>query len=248
MSVRYLSVQLQGAVATVALKRPRAANRINQAMALELAETCAELDAAADVRVVVITGEGASFSVGWEPVRRGSALVQVAQAVSAVRKPVVAAINGDCLDQGLELALACDFRVTVPEAHFGIRHVASGLMPWDGGTQRLPRLVGRPQAIRLLLTAEVIDSQEALHMGLVHHIATDGDLHKSVAEITRRLLDGAPIAAAYAKEAAMSGMDLTLDQGLRLEADLSILLHGTQDRAEGLSSFHERRKPRYLGQ
>ena len=138
--------------------------------------------------------------------------------------------------------------MTVPEAHFGIRHVASGLMPWDGGTQRLPRLVGRPQAIRLLLTAEVIDSQEALHMGLVHHIATRNDLHKSVAEITRRLLAGAPIAAAYAKEAAMSGMDLTLGQGLRLEADLSILLHGTQDRAEGLSSFHEHRKPRYLGQ
>jgi enoyl-CoA hydratase/carnithine racemase len=217
-------------------------------MALELAEACAELDAADDIRVVVITGEGVSFSAGWEPVRRGSVLARAAQAVAAVRKPVVAAINGDCLDHGLELALACDFRVTVSGAQFGIRHVASGLLPWDGGTQRLPRLVGRPQAIRLLLTAEVIDAEEALHMGLVHHIATDGDLHKRVAEITRHLLNGGPIAAAYAKEAAMAGMDLTLAQGLRLEADLSILLQGTHDRAEGLSSFHERRKPKYEGQ
>ena len=248
MPARYLSVQRQGLIATIALKRPRAANRINQAMALELAEACAELDVADDVRAVVITGDGASFSVGWEPVRRGSALAQAAHAVAAVRRPVVAAINGDCLDQGLELALACDFRVTVPEARFGMRHVASGLLPWDGGTQRLPRLVGRPQAIRLLLTAEFIHADEALRIGLVHHIATDGDLHKSVTDITRRLLDGAPIAAAYAKEAALAGMDLTLDQGLRLEADLSILLYGTQDRAEGLSSFHERRKPKYQGQ
>ena len=248
MPARYLSVQQQGATATIALKRPRAANRINQAMALELADACEELDAANDVRVVVITGAGASFSVGWEPRRRGGSLVHAAQAVAAVRKPVVAAINGDCLDQGLELALACDFRVTASEARFGMRHVASGRLPWDGGTQRLPRLVGRPQAIRLLLTAEVIDADEALRMGLVHHIATDGDLHKSVADITRRLLDGAPIAAAYAKEAAIAGMDLTLAQGLRLEADLSILLHGTQDRTEGLSSFHERRTPRYEGQ
>ena len=243
------TVQLrrQGGVATIELNRPRARNRVNAEVARELAEACGELDADATVRVVGLTGSGPAFSVGYAPPTGAGALVRATPALALLRKPVVAAINGDCLDQGLELALACDIRVSVREAHFGLGHVVRGLLPWDGGTQRLPRVVGRAHALRLLLTGEPVTAEEALRMGLVQHLASDG-LEQAVSEVARRLVDGAPVAAAYAKEAVRAGMDLGLAQGLRLEADLGVLLHTTSDRQEGISSFLEHRSPRFLGQ
>ena len=248
MPARLVAVERHDSVATIALNRPRAKNRVNAALAQELAEACASIGADDAVRVAVLTGRGADFSVGWERPVRGHGPVRAAPAVAALRKPVVAAINGDCVGQGLELALACDLRVAVRRARLGLNQVAQGLLPWDGGTQRLPRLVGWARALRLLLTGETVSADEALRIGLVHQVTADDDLDKSVAELTRRLLDGAPVAAAYAKEAVASGMDMTLAQGLRLEADLNILLHTTEDRHEGIRSFLERRPPRFRGQ
>ena len=248
MPGRFVLVRRQGGIATILLNRPRARNRVNAALAQELTEACAAADADTSARVVVLTGNGGAFSVGWEKPSPGEPLVQAAHALAAVGKPVVAAINGDCLGQGLELALACDLRVAVRGARFGLAHVAQGLLPWDGGTQRLPRLVGRAHALRLLLTGESVAADVALSMGLVHRLTDDDGLDEGVSELTRRLLDGAPVAAAYAKEALSAGLDLTLAQGLRLEADLNILLHTTSDRREGIGSFLERRSPRFQGE
>ncbi len=247
MPARLVAVEHRDSVATIALNRPRAKNRVNAALAQELAEACAGVGADDTVRVAVLTGRGADFSVGWERPARGHGLVQAAHAVAALRKPVVAAINGDCVGQGLELALACDLRVAVRRARLGLTQVAQGLLPWDGGTQRLPRLVGWAHTMRLLLTGETVSADEALRMGLVHQVTADDGLDACVAELTHRLLDGAPVAAAYAKEAVASGMDMTLAQGLRLEADLNILLHTTDDRHEGIRSFLERRPPGFRG-
>jgi enoyl-CoA hydratase/carnithine racemase len=201
-----------------------------------------------NVRAVIIKGQGANFSVGWEIPKQDQPLTTAAQAIADLRKPVIAAINGDCVGHGLELALACDFRISVPEARLGLPQIKHGLLPWDGGTQRLPRIIGRPNAFRLLLTGQLITAKEALHMGLVNLVTDHNGLDHSVNELVRSLVSGGPVAIAYAKEAVISGLDLTLDQGLRLEADLNILLHKTTDRTIGLESFHLRRIPQFEGQ
>ena len=245
MTARYLLYEKNGAVGTITLKRPRVANRISQGVVSELTDACFAFDADTELRVLVITGFGGSFSAGWEPIHRGKPLVLATPPVANVRKPVIAAINGNCLDQGLELALACDFRVATEGAFLGLRQVANGLVPWDGGTQRLPRVVGIPQAMRLLLTGETIDAKEALRIGLVNEVVDRVDLEISIARLTGQLLDAAPIALSYAKEASLASMDLSLAQGLTLEMDLNLMLQGTHDRAEGLRSFFSKRKPRY---
>ena len=199
-----------------------------------LVDACAAL-ADGDARVVVLTGTGGRFAAG--PVGGAAA------AVAALRMPTIAWIDGDCLDGGLEIALACDVRIAAPGARLGLRAVAEGRLPTDGGTQRLLRLVGRAHALRLLLTGDVIDAAQALRIGLVQSV---GGL-EAADELAERVAAAAPIAAAYIKEAVLRGADLALDQGLRLEADLSILLHTTADRARGLASFADGTRPGYEG-
>ncbi|MBI2872127.1 MAG: enoyl-CoA hydratase/isomerase family protein [Chloroflexi bacterium] len=237
-----------GGVVYLTLDRPRTGNRLSADMADALLQWCPALDQDPTVRLVVLTGRGACFSCGWEPLRPGQGPVRAAGALAAVHKPIIAAVNGDCTDQGLELALACDIRVAVPEARFGLTHTAHGLIPWDGGTQRLSRLLGPARAMEMLLLAELVDGQQAYQMGLVHRLAESGELWDVVEEVASRILGGASVALAYAKEAVHHGMDMTLEQGLRLEADLNFILHSTSDRAEGIRSFLERRSPRFTGE
>lgn len=199
---------------------------------------------------MVLTGEGGGFCVGMEP---GSILRDYAEhyapayAISRIEKPVIAAINGDALGQGLELALACDLRLAADGARLAITQVTQGLLPWDGGTQRLARLVGRGKALEMLLTGEAVEAREAQRLGLVNQVMPREGLASKTQELASRLAAHAPIAARYAKEAILKGMDMTLEQGLRLEADLSIILQTTEDRAEGLAAFLERRPPRFKG-
>ena len=237
-------VQRRGRVTTITLNRPEASNTIDAGLASALTDACAALADDDDVRAVVLTGAGEAFATGLpSSVEASGGSTGAASAVAGLRVPTVAWVNGDCLDQGLELALACDVRVAAPGARFGIRHVQEGLLPRDGGTQRLVRLVGRGGALRLLLTGAVIPADEALGLGLVQTVAGS----EAVDELTERVAAAAPIAAAYTKEAVLRGADMALEEGLRLEADLAILLHTTADRAEGLRSFAERRRPNYQG-
>lgn len=230
-------------VAGITLNRPEAGNSINPQLAQELAEVCREINQDADVYVVVITGVGDSFCVGGEvePADR------VANAIAGIDRPVIAAINGDAIGQGLELALACDIRVASQGARFGFPQVALGLIPMDGGTQRLPRIVGRGKALELLLTAETISAGEALEIGLVSKVVAQEDLAAEVAALARTVAAKSPIALRYAREAVNKGLDLTLEQGLHLEADLYALLHTTEDKAEGIKAFLEKRTPRFKG-
>jgi enoyl-CoA hydratase/carnithine racemase len=234
-------ISRDGAIATLTLDCPGTANRLDVTLAAALADACADVGADDQIRVVVLVGAGETFAAGVEPLPTLNA--RPASSISSLGKPVIAWIEGDCLDMGLELALACDVRVAGPASRFGIRHLAWGSLPSDGGTQRLPRLVGRGQALRLLLTGEVIGADEALRIGLVQQV---GD-RDAVDALAGRIAASAPIAAAYVREAATAGLDLTLEQGLRLEADLSVLLHTTDDRAEGLRAFQEGRPPGFEG-
>ncbi|MCH7608759.1 MAG: enoyl-CoA hydratase/isomerase family protein [Chloroflexi bacterium] len=222
-------------MAVITLNQPGSGPDAHAAeLAGALADACARL-ADDDARAVVLTGTGERFATG--------AVGGAAAAVASLRVPTIAWINGDCLDGGLEVALACDIRVAAPGARLGLRSVLEGRLPADGGTQRLLRLVGRAHALRLLLTGEVIDAAEGLRIGLVQSVGGP----EAADELAERVAAAAPVASAYVKEAVLRGADLALEQGLRLEADLSILLHTTADRAKGLASFADGTRPEYEG-
>jgi enoyl-CoA hydratase/carnithine racemase len=247
-------------VAVVALTHPEEGNRVSPALAAELREVCQETRENEGIYVLVLTGSEGVFSVGREPLPpelagasapdRQSWLEQlrVADALASLPIPVVVAINGDAMDHGLELALAGDLRIATEGARFGLTDLTrTNSVPWDGGTQRLPRLVGPAWANDLILTSRIIDAKQARSIGLVNQVVEAGKLLEETRQLTDAIASGGSLAARYAKEAITKGMDLSLSQGLRLEADLNIILQSTADRAEGLRSFAEKRTPRFTG-
>ncbi len=217
---------------------------INQEMAQELAEIGEQIIGDDEIYVVTLTGSGKAFCLGGEAIRGE---YRPATAIAAIDRPVIAAINGDASGMGLELALSCDIRIAVDKAHFTMPQVAKGFIPTDGGTQRLPRIIGRGKALELLLSAETITAAEALEIGLVSKVVPANALANEVEKLAETIAAKGPIALRYLKEAVLKGMDMTLEQGLRLEADLYFLLHTTSDRTEGIKSFLEKRTPKYKG-
>ena len=246
-----LKLACDGGLAVVTLDRPDDGNRVDAAMAAELRELCAELSADGSLRVVVLTGAGPVFSVGRTvPASAGGiGELQAAGAVAALPVPVLAALNGDATDHGLELALAGDLRLAAPGAAFGFAPLSAGGFPFDGATQRLPRLVGPGWARDMLLTGRRVESAEALSIGLVNRVAAPGESIMQLAmELAGAIMESGPIAARYVKEAVTLGADLSLGQGLGLEADLNVILQSTADRAEGIRAFLGRRPPGFAGE
>jgi enoyl-CoA hydratase len=226
------------------LTRPAAHNRVSASMAIalmELAEAAEDDDA---LHALAITGAGNMFSAGFDPEVNS----QVVEALHAVSKPTIAVLNGDALDEGLELALALDLRVALRGARFALTQLQRGSLPQFGGTQRLPRLIGASQALMMMLTGDAIDGEEAMRLGLVTYLASD---RKKLERITRDLLltveSRGPVGVRLVKEAVRKGIDMTLEQGIRLEEDLYALLQTTTDRAEGVRAFLEKRKPIFKG-
>ena len=262
MSTTYKTLKYRSSppIVVVTLNRRRASNRVNLAMALELRQVCQRLREEEKAYIVVLTGSGKVFSSGRETLSfsRGTrgvytpmewlVLHRAASALAMVEAPLIAAINGDAIDQGLELALACDLRIAAKGARLGFTDLTRGVIPWDGGTQRLPRLVGRARTLQMMLTSRLMDAEEACGAGLVNLVVEPERLMGRAEELALEIASGAPIAARYAKEAVLKGMDMTLQQGLRLEADLNVILQSTADRAEGLRSFLEKRKPEFRGE
>jgi enoyl-CoA hydratase/carnithine racemase len=222
----------------------------------ELTELCDVIAWDEEIRAVIVAGvEEISFSM-----RKGSSgaaskaneeealqFSSIAEPIAKLDKPVVAAINGNVIGQGLELALACDIKIAAEASRFGLPHIREGLIPWDGGTQRLSRLIGRGKALEMILTGEMIDFQEAYRIGLVNKIVPSEELMATAMNMAREMASKGSIALRYAKEAIYKGMDLTLEQGLRLEADLYLLLHTTRDRTEGIQAFREKKTPKFEG-
>ncbi len=243
-------------IAYIILNRPEADNIINQQLAQELEDICRGINQDDNTYVVVITGAGGrAFCAGSElerMVQAGSTnslpRINSAASIASINQPVIAAVNGDAIGHGLELALSCDIRLASAGARFGFPEVASGLIPMGGGTQRLPRIVGRGKALELILTADSISAEEAFRIGLVSQVVPQENLTAEVEALAQSIATKAPIALRYIKEAVNKGMDLTLEQGLRLEADLYFLLHTTADRTEGIKAFLEKRPPQFKGQ
>jgi enoyl-CoA hydratase/carnithine racemase len=222
----------------------------------ELTELCAEIAWDEEVRVVALTGSGEkSFcldaglnrTVSETGEKEETEFFSIAEPIAKMDRPVIIAINGDALGQGLEMALACDIRIAAETSRFGLPQIHTGLIPWNGGTQRLTRLVGRGKALEMILTGETIDAREAYRVGLVNKVVPSKELMPTVMGMAREMASKGSIALRYTKEAVYQGMDLTLEQGLRLEADLYLLIHTTKDRTEGIKAFREKRVPRFEG-
>ncbi len=242
-------------IGRIVLNRPEAGNVIDEQLAREIESLCHRINQDDDIYVVTVTGAGDTFCKGSQlepPVRAGAPVDSTlkycaAAAIAGIDRPVIAAIDGDALGEGLELALACDIRIASEKSRFGLPQVSAGLIPQDGGTQRLPRIVGKAKALELILTAETVSAQEAVEMGLVNKVVSAEQLAAEVESLAKTMASKGPIALRYIKEAVNQGLDLTLEQGLRLEADLYFLLHTTADRQEGVKAFLEKRPPGFQG-
>lgn len=225
-------------------------------LAHEISELSADIAAQDDIRIVVITGIGNSpLRVEIDAMAQQMEIerqedmpsLSVPESIAHIEKPVIAGINGDALGQELELILACDIRIGTKKSRFGLPQLEKGLIPWNGGTQRLARLVGKGNALEMILTGKTIDAQEAYRIGLVHKVVSSEALQRTVMDFAQGMASKGPLALQYAKEAINTGMDLTLEQGLHLEADLYLLLHTTRDRTEGIRAFQEKKKPQFEG-
>lgn len=251
-----VTLDAAGPVATLTVDPP--AGGYDRALAEGLTAAAAELTSRhPEVRAVVVAGGGAGFGSGWSPaaLEDDAMLREILgpigagfDALAGVPQPTVAAIGGAAHSAGLELALACDIRVAAEDATFAMPETGDGLVPRGGGTQRLPRAVGRAQALRLLLTGEVIDAAEALRIGLVSDVVPVGDLDEAARAVAETIASRGPLATRFAKEAIMRGVEAPLQEALRLELELTVLLQTTADRAEGVNAFVERRDPEFTGE
>lgn len=251
-------------VASVTFNRPDALNAFNRQMTREVIEICQAINDRPDIRVVIFSGAGErAFSVGLDLKERASteapppAITRAGRlrpvvgmfhlAIAAIECPTIAAVDGFAVGGGLEAAMACDFRIATEDARFGLPEVRHGMMPGGGGTQRLARLVGIGNALKLALTGQPIDAQEAYRIGLVAEIVPRTDLMSTALAFADMIKAGAPVAARFIKEAVNKGFDLPLAEGIRLEVDLSTILSQTEDAKEGPRAFAEKRRPEWKG-
>jgi len=244
-------------IAYVTLNRPEALNRYNIQMRDDIYQVLTAIRDDPEVMVAILKGAGErAFSVGADLSEFGTAPSPViARQVrwerdvwglfSSLKQPFIAAVHGFVLGSGVEIALFCDIRIASEDAIFGLPEVSLGMIPAAGGTQTLPRVIGRGRALEMLLTSDRIDAKEAYRIGLVNMVVPREELYPTADEIARKIMSRGPIAVRYAKEAINRGLDLILEEGLALERKLAALVAKTEDAAEGLKAFAEKRPPRF---
>jgi enoyl-CoA hydratase len=253
----YLDYTIENYIALITIQRPEALNALNDELVYEISIAIGLAEADVDVRALIITGTGRAFIAGADIgnlsnlsdvyMSREASLSgqELMNSIAALPFPTIAAINGFALGGGLELALACDLRIASSQARLGLPEVGLGLIPGYGGTQRLPRLIGLGRAMDLILTGRHVTADEAFQLGLVNRVADDAlQAAKELAQLT---LKNAPIALGLAKEAMVRGLDVTLSQGLEIEADMFGMVATTEDMQEGTSAFLEKRKAEFKG-
>jgi enoyl-CoA hydratase len=258
MPYQQLTVSVQDRIATLTVNRPDKLNALNAATIGELGEAIDELLARQDVGGIILTGAGRAFIAGADIAEltgvsalEGQRLARRGQEVfrrfETSPKPTVAAVNGFALGGGCELAMACHIRIAAEGAKLGQPEVKLGVIPGYGGTQRLPRLVGRGRALQLLLTGEMIDATEAHRIGLVNRVVPGDQLLPTAAALIQQMLNNAPLGIAACIDVLDRGLEMPLDDALALEATSFGVLIATSDTAEGTRAFLEKRAPRFTG-
>lgn len=258
MAYQTIALTVADRVATVTMKRPDKLNALNDEMIEELSLAVDEIRDRTEIGGAILTGAGRAFVAGAdiaELERHGGiaakALSRRGQLVfnrlEALPKPVIAAVNGFALGGGCELAMACHVRIASDAARFGQPEVKLGLIPGYGGTQRLPRLVGKGRALQLLLTGETIDAAEAFRIGLVNRVVPGADLITTATQMVGQMLANAPLALSTCIEMVNRGYDLSMGDALHMEATTFGLLAATADMREGTKAFLEKRPPKFTG-
>ena len=259
MTFANLLLEKKNSIAYLTVNRPKVLNALNIATLEELGAAFTEIRDDASLRVVILTGAGEKAFVAGADISElgeldeasGKEFAHCGQAVfdliENLGKPVIACVNGFALGGGCELAMACTMRLASENAKFGQPEVKLGFLPGYGGTQRLPRLVGKGMAMQLVLTGEIITAREALRIGLVNEVTPPADLIPRAESIAQKILANAPLAVQHAMEAVNKGMEMTLAQGLALEADLFSACCRTEDKKEGTAAFLEKRAAQFKG-
>lgn len=256
--MEHLSIEARGrGTVLVRIHRPEKRNALDRATKQELVEALDQLENDDRCRVVVLTGTGNSFVSGADIAELADAspfdyrasrhMPRPWERLDRLEKPAIAMINGWCLGGGLELALACDLRLAARSARLGLPEVRIGAVPGAGGTQRLPRLIGQGRAMRLILTGEAVDAETALSWGLVDQVFPDHDLEAATLELAASIARNSPVAVRLAKSAVRMSARLPLDAGLAYEGEVASLCFASEDHAEGMRAFLERREPQFRG-
>jgi enoyl-CoA hydratase len=256
---RSVLYEIKGDIAYITMNRPQVLNALNKYALVELREAFERARDNSDVRGVILTGAGdKAFIAGAdiaelarstaveaeESTRNGQAILTL---IENLGKPVIAAVNGFALGGGCETAMACTIRIAAEHARFGQPEVKLGLMPGYGGTQRLPRLVGKGRALQLILSGDSITAQEAYRIGLVNEVVPSAGLIARAEAILKQIHSNAPLGLKFALEAVNKGADTSLDEGLAIESSLFAICTTTDDKKEGTSAFLEKRSPKFQG-
>ena len=258
MAYEFITFDVDDRIATITVNRPDKLNALNDATIGELGAAIDEASSRDDVAGVLLTGAGRSFIAGadiselsaqspLEATARSRRGQDIFRRFETSRKPTVAAINGFALGGGCELAMSCHVRIASEKAKLGQPEVKLGIVPGYGGTQRLPRLIGRGAALRLLLTGDMIDANEAFRLGLVDQVVAPDALIDTATALLRAMITNAPLALAGCIELVDRGLDASLDEASLVESDAFGLLSSTEDKREGMTAFLEKRAPTFNG-
>lgn len=259
MEYTNLLIEINDGVACVTINSPRTMNSLSSAVLSDLYGAFCELEKDSSVRVVVLTGAGDKAFVAGADIREmstknsleghvfGKAGQKVMLQLETMTTPVIAAVNGYALGGGLELALGCDFIYASEKAKLGFPEVTLGIIPGFGGTQNLPRLIGRGRASELIFTGRMITAQKACEWGIVNEVFEPAELMTKALETARAIASVGPLAVRYAKDAIVNGLNMTKVDGFRYEAALFGVLFSSEDQKEGMGAFAQKRKAEFKG-
>lgn len=252
----FLERERKGPVGLIKLNRPNVLNALNRQLISEIVQTFEEYDRDEEIRVIVLTGNGRAFAAGADIEEMADEdavgmelLNQFADwdRIAAVKKPIIAAVNGFALGGGFELALACDLLFASETAKFGFPEVNLGVMPGAGGTQRLTKAAGKTKALEMIWSGEMISAEEALRLNLINRVIAPELLLEETLAFAGKIAEKAPLAVRLIKESVYKALDISIYEGMQFERKNFYLLFASEDQKEGMQAFMEKRKPVFKG-